>query len=341
MKKVNTLLIIFLSFLSLQLLSQELKIKGFKAINNNTLISYNLVSNRQYLTYLEWQRFVFIDYPERLIAAFPGLKERVSTLTVKESIEPYHFLLKHSESYVSDYIFNPHYLDYPVIGVTWEQAQDYNKWLSDRYNESVLIKKKYLVFDLLSQLGEDNFNTESYIAKQYEGISHNGKRLDWSEGLFIPTMRLPMKNEVIGIPDNYILTKYTPRDIKFIKPWEKIYVRRESKDLRLSIIDNYKEIFPPKDIDLLNYKIKELFFERNIENKELTALEIYNEIGQGLLDYKKSNLLLKNKYGEMPYIIIRNKKGKDPIIVSKINSPKKEAVSSGRLSVFRSVIQYY
>ena len=340
MKKNNIFLIVILSFLSIQLSAQDINIKGFKAINDTTLVSYNFVTNRQYLTYLEWQRFVFLDYPEQLIAAFPGLKESVSELTIKESIEPYHFLLKHSESFASDYIFNPNYLDYPVIGISWKQAQDYNKWLTDRYNESVLIKNNYLIFDLISQSGEENFNTESYLAKQYEGISKNGKRLDWSEGLFIPTMRLAMQKEVISIDENYILIKYTPRDIKFIKRWEKIYVRTEKKDLRLSFIDNYKELFPPKDIDLSDYKIEELFFDRNIEPKGLTALEIYKEIGQKPVDYSKLSKQLKNRYGEMPYMIVAKKNNSEPIIVSRQNNLKNKDKTTDKYSVFRPVIQY-
>ena len=339
MKKNNILLIVLISFFSLQISSQNLKIKGFREINDKTLISYNLVTNRQYLTYLEWERFVFQDYPERLIAAFPALKENVLGQTVKESQEPYHLLLKHAESFVADYIFNPNYLDYPVIGVSWEQAQAYNKWLTDRYNESVLIKKKYLVFDLFSQSGEENFNTEAYLANQYEGISRNEKKLKWSDGLFIPTMRLPMQKEVSSIDENYILIKYKPKDIKFIKQWERIYVRIEKKKLHLSFIDNYKELFLPKDIDLSVYKVKELYFDRNVKNKDLTALEIYNAIGQKSLDYSKASKLLKNQYGEMPYIIVAKNLNSEPIIVSpnKVSSKNK---STG-LSIFRSVIPNY
>ncbi len=40
-----------------------------------------------------------------------------------------------------DYLRNPKYNNYPIVGITYEQAVKYCKWRSDRVNELVWIKK--------------------------------------------------------------------------------------------------------------------------------------------------------------------------------------------------------
>ena len=41
--------------------------------------------------------------------------------------------------FVNNYLRHPSYREYPVVGVSWEQANDYCIWRTDRVNERILI----------------------------------------------------------------------------------------------------------------------------------------------------------------------------------------------------------
>lgn len=114
------------------------------------------VSNLDYLEYLHWLKHVFgKDHPEVYIKALPD------TLVWREQ-------LSYNEPLVEMYLRHPSFHNYPVVGVSWVQANEYCKWRTDRVNERLLIEAGILSFDL-NQKNENNFNTEAYLAGQYEG----------------------------------------------------------------------------------------------------------------------------------------------------------------------------
>jgi gliding motility-associated lipoprotein GldJ len=90
--------------------------------------------------------------------------------------------------------------------VNWLQANDFAAWRSDRVNERILIDKGVLA-ENPSQIGNDNFNTESYLQGQYEGAA--GKRpmkdlnpagsgtrkVQMEDGIMLPSYRLPTEAE--------------------------------------------------------------------------------------------------------------------------------------------------
>jgi formylglycine-generating enzyme required for sulfatase activity len=49
--------------------------------------------------------------------------------------------LGYREKYVSYYLRHPSYRDYPVVGVSWLQANDFCKWRTDRVNEAILVRE--------------------------------------------------------------------------------------------------------------------------------------------------------------------------------------------------------
>ena len=115
------------------------------------------VRNLDYLEYLYWLSRVYgNDYPGVYRKALPD------TLVWRER-------LAYNEPLVEYYFRHPAYRTYPVVGVTWRQATDYCNWRTDRVNEMLLIKKGILSMDP-SQKNENNFNTEAYLASQYEGL---------------------------------------------------------------------------------------------------------------------------------------------------------------------------
>jgi gliding motility-associated lipoprotein GldJ len=151
------------------------------------------VANIHYLEYLYWLTRVYsADYPLVVRGALPD------TLVWRDE-------LAYNEPYVENYLRHPAYQYYPVVGVSWLQANEFCKWRSDRVNEQILIEKGILNVNP-NQFNEDNFNTESYLLGQYEGsvrknvkdLNPNGsgeRKVRFEDGMMLPSYRLPTEAE--------------------------------------------------------------------------------------------------------------------------------------------------
>jgi gliding motility-associated lipoprotein GldJ len=149
------------------------------------------VKNVDYREYLYWISRVFIDYPEVYRKALPD------TLVWRRK-------LAYNEPMVEYYFRHPAYGEYPVVGVNWLQANDYCAWRTDRVNEKMLIGKGILLPDP-NQAGDQNFNTEAYLAHQYEGAvgvemedldpNKDFRKVRMEDGILLPKYRLPTEAE--------------------------------------------------------------------------------------------------------------------------------------------------
>ncbi|MFO7827314.1 MAG: SUMF1/EgtB/PvdO family nonheme iron enzyme [Bacteroidales bacterium] len=149
------------------------------------------VRNVDYREYLHWIQRVFIDYPEVYENALPD------TLVWRSP-------LAYNEPYVQYYFRHPAYNNYPVVGVNWLQANDYCVWRTDRVNEMRLIEEGILEPDP-NQVGRENFNTEAYLAGQYEGLvrenlpsldpNEESRIVSMEDGILLPRYRLPTEAE--------------------------------------------------------------------------------------------------------------------------------------------------
>src|SRR5690242_18474881 len=84
------------------------------------------VSNVNYREYTYWLGRVFGQtYPKVYYSALPDTLVWRSQLAYNEPLVEYYFR-------------HPAYNDFPVVGVTWEQAAKFCKWRSDRVNEMLL-----------------------------------------------------------------------------------------------------------------------------------------------------------------------------------------------------------
>ena len=119
------------------------------------------VRNLDYLEYLFWIERVYGSnydngsYPEVYWKALPD------TNVWRDK-------LSYNEPYVENYLRHPAFHEYPVVGVSWEQAVDFCAWRTDRVNERILIDNGYLWEDS-EQVDENIFNTDAYKMGQYEG----------------------------------------------------------------------------------------------------------------------------------------------------------------------------
>lgn len=197
------------------------------------------VSNLAYLEYLYWLQRVFLqDYPEVYLNALPD------TLVWRE-------VLAYNEPLVENYLRHPAYHDYPVVGVNWVQANDFCLWRTDRVNELMLIKEGILDFDP-DQKNENNFNTEAYLAGQYEGlVNQNLESMDPSgtgerkvrieDGIMVPKYRLPTEAEweyaALGLVGNTLYERVVERKTY---PWNGHTLRTDQKKYYGSFIANFK-----------------------------------------------------------------------------------------------------
>jgi formylglycine-generating enzyme len=149
------------------------------------------ISNTDYREYMYWTARVFGEtYPEVWKRTLPD------TLVWREE-------LTFNEPLVETYLRHPAYDDYPVVGVSWNQAVDYCKWRTDRVNEAILIKKGVLNVNP-DQKDQDNFNTEAYLLGKYQGsvrknlpdLRTGGERhVRLEDGIVLPEYRLPTEAE--------------------------------------------------------------------------------------------------------------------------------------------------
>ncbi|MFL2579617.1 MAG: SUMF1/EgtB/PvdO family nonheme iron enzyme [Parvicellaceae bacterium] len=158
------------------------------------------ISNYHWCEYMYWVRRTYTDFPMVYKKSLPD------TLSWREK-------LGFNEKYVEYYLRHPAYRDYPVVGVSWQQASEFCKWRTDRVNEFILIREGILVSNPNQQ--NEPFTTDAYMAGQYEqGLNPQGQiaNLDPSMGGYDPTTgKLKLKDlatRKVRMSDGIVLPRY-------------------------------------------------------------------------------------------------------------------------------------
>jgi len=132
------------------------------------------VTNQHWLEYMYWMQRVYNkSYPHVYKKCLPD------TLAWRKT-------LGYREKYVNYYLRHPSYRDYPVVGVSWLQANEFCKWRTDRVNEAILVREGIIQWhfadvynndvgagndvsysDQTQSKPENMFSTENYLNGNY------------------------------------------------------------------------------------------------------------------------------------------------------------------------------
>jgi gliding motility-associated lipoprotein GldJ len=185
------------------------------------------IRNIDWREYTNWMQKVFGKTAPKLVA-----KAQPNGKIWREE-------LAYNEPYLENYFTHPSFDQYPIVGVTWEQAMDYCAWRTDRVNEKALIDAGIIETPDFGSLAKKEdfdsiatnfvFNTQKYLLQSSykpaegrrpkEDASGQVRKVDLSDGILFSDFRLPTEAEweyaaKVSSQKNYISNFNNPKSGK-------------------------------------------------------------------------------------------------------------------------------
>lgn len=307
------------------------KITGLKSNKNHPTfletdtfgIRVKPILNREYLIFLSWYISVYGNsYPEKVISILP-----------KESLNPFYGSnfeigerVKNSthNSILQGYILNPKYIDYPLVGISLPQVMEMQRWMSDRYNENVLIEKGFLNFNP-EQKDEDCFTLETVLVGQYMGnVRKPISNRSWKKE-YLPTFRLAYQDEINFIKNHsnfdIQLKEYPFSKKDFLWKWNKHFLDISPKENKIILKCQFDpiEIICENDISFLSPFVDATSRGKYLEFANTKYLDLGNPDGSTEQYKDKYPYVEKNRFGQMEFVVVGIDNKNRPVIA---NPPK-------------------
>ena len=218
------------------------------------------VRNVDYVEYLHWIKNHYVNENSPF---FTGIvRTEIYTKALPDTLV-WRNKLGENEMFINNYLRHPSFREYPVVGVSWEQANDYCIWRTDRVNERILIDAGLIMevthpdregvefpftTDGYLHGSEDylaNFVTEKQKAKIKDlkllKDDDEGRYTKMEDGILLPNYRLPTEAEwehaALGYIGNNIGENHEERKIY---PWNGSGLRNGTKQNQGTIMANFK-----------------------------------------------------------------------------------------------------
>lgn len=234
------------------------------------------INNLNWMEYMFWNKKTFGAQSYEYISTLPDTSVWLETDSCLHS-------------YVKYYLRHPAYRNYPVVGVSQNQAEKFSKWRSDRVFEYLLVKHKVIEFDT-AQTRESYFTIEKYFKCELQNVISDIKVH------YYPKFRLPSITErqlILAYSDSIDKTGFEKYNSKKCSYYNESYPKIWSNIIPC-VKDTFK-IDPTRAVymNCTSKKIKPIYNLRGNVNEWTSEVNIAT--GGGWKD-RTEDILLKDTF---------------------------------------------